>query len=372
MKRLYILIISIITIVGFEVLASDMREISDIYIESQGNNKYEAKVKAHELGMRRVLFIIADKMGIPSTEIRKVPYLRLKEVLNISFVSNEKETETSYSAVVNYKYDLYSMNKLLLDYGSDEVDNKFYEYLVLPIFKQKNVINIWDETRQWNKKWVLSRALLEQNKLIYPEQTKELMRILSNDKVFKLSYRNFIEIFQPRLFKKIILVVCEFFTDTNTGASVMKLDFITLGPNDKRVVPFEYRINSIEEIAHIMDRIIDKTVNDYGKLVGNRVVEELDKKESIVADKEESSSARTIMLNSYIYDDEGSDNIRRKLKNIKTIENITIKHDYDKKYKIIITTKSNDFELAEGFYLNGLSFKKYGNIYNLIDVIEGN
>ena len=195
MKKLYIIIISLIAIIAFEVCASDLHGISDMYIESQGNNKYEAKIKAHELGMRRGVLIIADKMGIPSSHISKIPYLRLKETFNVSLVANETQTETTYSALVNYQYDLYSITKLLLDYGGDIVDNRFYEYLVLPIFKQKNVVNIWDESKQWNKQWALSRELLEQNKLIYPKPTKELMKILTPDKVLNLSYRNFIEIF---------------------------------------------------------------------------------------------------------------------------------------------------------------------------------
>ena len=45
MKKLNIIIISLIAIIAFEVCASDLHEISDMYIESQGNNKYEAKIK---------------------------------------------------------------------------------------------------------------------------------------------------------------------------------------------------------------------------------------------------------------------------------------------------------------------------------------
>ena len=293
--------------------------------------------------------------------------------MHTSFVTSEKETETTYSAIVNYKYDLYSITKLLRDYGGDEVDSKFYEYIILPIFKQKNVMNIWDESKQWNKKWAISRELLEQNKLLYPKATKDLMKMLSQDKVFNLSYKDFIEIFQPILVKNIMLAVCEFFTDINTGKSIMRLELTIIGPDDKKMIPFEYQVNSLEEIAPIIDSIINKTIFDYGKLViNNRVKVPANKSDHINVNKEKANNLRTILLHSYIYDDESLANIKQKLRNIETIEDVTIKHDYDKKYKIIILTKNNDLELAENFYLNGLSFRKYGNIYNLIDIVEGN
>jgi len=384
MKKLYLYITLIVTLVGLETFASNelevlygknnMVEISDIYIEAHGNNKYEAKIKAHEFGMRRAVLIVADKLGIPSSSIKKIPYIRLKEALYVSWVNNEKETDEAYSAVVNYKYDLYSINKLLLDYGGVTVDNKFYEYLVLPIFKQKNTINIWDETIQWNNKWGKSRNFLEQNKILYPAKNSELIKVIRSDNIFDLSYTNFLEIFQPILIKKVMLLVCEYFTDIDTGKSFMKVDFVIIEQNHKKIIPFEYQINNIKEVPHIIDGIIKKTAGDYGKFVDNPA-KRVDKEESILGEniptKHLVDDTRTIMLNSYIYDDEEFNIIKTKLANIKEIESFTTKHDYDRKYKIIIVTRSDDFKLAESFYLNGLSFKKYGNIYNLIDIKEG-
>jgi len=384
MKKLYLYITLIVTLVGLETFASNelevlygknnMVEISDIYIEAHGNNKYEAKIKAHEFGMRRAVLIVADKLGIPSSSIKKIPYIRLKEALYVSWVNNEKETDEAYSAVVNYKYDLYSINKLLLDYGGVTVDNKFYEYLVLPIFKQKNTINIWDETIQWNNKWGKSRNFLEQNKILYPAKNSELIKVIRSDNIFDLSYTNFLEIFQPILIKKVMLLVCEYFTDIDTGKSFMKVDFVIIEQNHKKIIPFEYQINNIKEVPHIIDGIIKKTAGDYGKFVDNPA-KRVDKEESILGEniptKHLVDDTRTIMLNSYIYDDEEFNIIKTKLANIKEIESFTTKHDYDRKYKIIIVTRRDDFKLAESFYLNGLSFKKYGNIYNLIDIKEG-
>ena len=40
-------------------------EISEVYIEASGNNKHEAKIKAHERGMQRALYLLANKFNIP-------------------------------------------------------------------------------------------------------------------------------------------------------------------------------------------------------------------------------------------------------------------------------------------------------------------
>jgi hypothetical protein len=373
MKKFYIILIAIFIIKSLSSFAADSHEISDIYIKSGGNNKYEAKIKAHKLGMRRSVLMIADKMGIDPSVLSKIPYKDLKDVMNVSFVRNEKETDTTYNAIVNYKYDLYSVIKLLRDYGGEEVDNKFYEYLILPIFKQKNVINIWGESKQWNKKWATSRNLLEHSKLLYPKATKDLITKIPDNQVLSFSYKDFIQILHPILFKNVMLAVCEFFTDINTGRSIMRVELNIITPHDRKVVPFEYQINSNEEIDSIVNNIINKTIRDYGRLVTNSADKVMEyKDDNISLSTKQSSKVRTILLHSYIYDEESLARVKHKLSNIKTIKDVTIKHDHDAKYKITIVTQDNDFALAENFYLNGLSFKKYGNIYNLIDVVKGN
>jgi hypothetical protein len=53
-------------------------EISEIYIEASGNNKYEAKIRAHEQGMQRALYLLANKFKIPTDGLQKIPYHRIK------------------------------------------------------------------------------------------------------------------------------------------------------------------------------------------------------------------------------------------------------------------------------------------------------
>ena len=372
MKKIYFILIIIISMAA-PVYSLGMMEVPDIYIEAEGNNKLEAQIKANKHGMQKAVLMIADKMGFKTSDISEVPYLRLKEVFTISSIRKEISTENHYSATVNYSYDLYHINKLLRDYGDESVKNKFYEYLVFPIFKQRKVINIWNNNA-WNNKWNEARSDLEHNRLLYPKASNQLLQKVNPKNILALSYEDFLDIFQDKLIKKVMLVFCEYFTNMDTGKALVDVQFTILDHNNKKtVITKEYALNSLEEIPHIFDQVIINTIQQYGhqdKSYTKDTDITLDKIESAL-DENYDEDEKTIIMNITVADDNELEEIEKKLKNIKEIENFTLTNDYDKKYKISIRTKSNEFALAEGFYLNDLSYKKYGNVYLLINVQKG-
>lgn len=372
MKKIFILIL-VLVCSNFAALAQNRFELSDIYIDAQGNNKYEARIKAHEKGMYRALLILADKIGINHTDIEKISYSRMKEVFTISSIINEVEATESYSATVSYKYDLAALNKVLLAYGNHIVDEKFYEYLILPIFKQRKILNIWDENQSWNKLWAAERSVLEQNRLFYPKASRALSKILNEQNIFSYSYDDYLEAFQNVLFKKVMLLVCEYFTDINNGEAVMVVNSIIIGPDqDKKLLSNEYPIENQDEIPLIMEDVIAQIVRNNGKIRdGIDYVEKALEMENNTTLSGQDVNVRTIMLNVEVFDEDELESIRSKLQNVKEIESFVINHDYDNKYKVVVTTSRNEAEIAEGFYQNGLSFRIYGNLYNLIDVKEG-
>jgi hypothetical protein len=66
------LLIGIILVASASKSFAIQHEISEIFIEASGNNKYEAKIKAHEQGMQRALLLIADKLKIPTDGIPQI------------------------------------------------------------------------------------------------------------------------------------------------------------------------------------------------------------------------------------------------------------------------------------------------------------
>jgi hypothetical protein len=342
------------------------KEISEIFIEATGNNKYESKVKAHDFGMRRALLLIADQIGIKKENISKIPLSVLKKIFTPVMVSSEVSAVDHYNATVTYSYELSRIYSTLLKFGDPVVDDLFYEFLIFPIFKQKNFLNIWNEEKRWNNYWIQSRNLLEHHKIYYPEKTPYIASKITGINIFDLKYEDFIDIFPQLLFKKVMIVTAEFFTNRKTRASILQIKKIILSPESETVViEDEYPLVHFEDIADNINLLIDKIVNKFGAI---RHFDDNHDDEEVVADSPE---IHPIIMNFDAYDQEEIDVLREKLSKVDEIDSFKIQQDYNTKYKILIYTTRSEYELAEGFYINGLSYKIHGSLYNLIDIKKG-
>ena len=170
-------------------------EISEIYIEASGNNMHEAKIKAHEQGMQRALYLLANKFKIPTDGLRKIPYNKIRSAFTPKLVINEISLLEKYSATVTYAYEKGKLFNLLLEYGDAKINDLFYEVLVLPVFKQRRTLNIWDEDKRWNNFWNDSRQILDTHKIYYPEKTLFLSEKVTERNLFDLKYEDFVNIF---------------------------------------------------------------------------------------------------------------------------------------------------------------------------------
>jgi|GEM_PF-1712662 hypothetical protein len=342
-------------------------EISEIFIEASGNNKYEAKIKAHEQGMQRALLLIADQLKIPTDGISQISYNELKEAFIPTNLINEVSLLEKYNATVTYAYERGKIYNLLLEYGNTDVNDLFYEALVLPVFKQSNSLNIWDNDKKWNDFWIESRSILNTHKLYHPAKTLYLSNRINPENLNDLTYEDFIEIFNNKLFKKVIIVTAEFFTNRRTGASLMQIKKHILSPfGSKEVQEEEYDLNSWDDIPYTVDIVIDLLIDDYGMLRENE--SEIPGEDNI---NEEHEEYKPIIMNFDVFDKDELELVTSKLDKIMQIDHFVIEHDYNNRYKILIYTGVTEYELAEALYLNGLSYKIHGSLYNLIDVKKG-
>jgi hypothetical protein len=344
------------------------REISEIFIEASGNNKFEAKIKAHELGMRRSLLLIADQLGIKKEDIKDIPFSVLKKVFTPVMVSYEMSTVEKYNATVTYSYELGHVYSTLLEYGDQKINDLFYEYLVFPVFKQKKFLNIWDDNKNWNDYWISSRNLLDHHKIYYPQKTPYLVSKITGANIFDLKYEDFIDVFPSLLFKKVMIITGEFFTNRRTRESLLQIKKIILSHDtaEALVIEEEYPLRNLDDVPYTVDLAIDKVINNFGALRQNELADKDDEADIVKEEK-----APPIIMNFDVFDQEEMDLVTAKLKNVKEIDDFKIEHDYNTKYKILIYTTASEYELAEGLYLNGLSYKIHGNLYNLIDVKKG-
>jgi len=344
-------------------------EISEVYIEASGNNRFEAKIKAHEQGMQRALFLLANKLSIPTDNLNKIPYNKLKSIFAPKVILNEVSLLEKYNATITYSYDKGKLYSLLLEYGDSKIDDLFYESIVIPVFKQRAILNIWDKDKRWNDFWNDSRLVLDTHKIYYPKKTLFLSQKITQENLMSLKYKDFSDIFHNKLFKNVMIVTAEFFTKRNTGASILHVKKYIWTPfsTEAELIEEKHNLNTWDDIAYIIDLIIDKIIDDNGSLRLNAPKENIDEGYLFIDEDE----PKPIIMNFDVFDQEEMNLVVSKLEMVDQIDSFHLEHDYNTRYKILIYTSVSEYELAEGLYLNGLSYKIHGDLYNLIDIKKG-
>ncbi|RTK92731.1 MAG: hypothetical protein EKK61_02960 [Rickettsiales bacterium] len=350
---------------------AEAHEISEVYIESTGNNKYEAKIKAHEQGMLRSLFLLANKLELPTTEIKKIPYADLKEVFKIKKIENELSTIERYRANVTYAYDKAKLFKLLLKYGGADLEYKFNEFIILPVFKQQNILNIWESDKRWNDLWSEARDILNDHKIVYPKKNLFYAEKINEKNLFNLEHEDFINIFNNILFKNVMIITAEFFTNRANSQSIMQVKkyIFNLNQSQAQIITEEFEVNTWADIAHNVNRVIDQVISEYGELKKYNELTDIINEGDIIYKAQ--AVKKPIIMNFDVFNPSELELIKLKLKKIKQIDEFNIEHDYSTRYKVIIHTNVDEYELAECLYLNGLSYRIHGNLYNLIDIQKG-
>ena len=203
----------------------------------------------------------------------------------------------------------------------------------------------------------------------YPEKTLFLSEKIKEDNLFDLKYEDFVNIFHNKLFKNVMIVTAEFFTNRRTGESILHIKKYIWTPFsvEAQVVEEEYDLNSWDDIPYIVDLVIDKIIDDYGAIRLTEPEEDIDDGHLFIDEDEK----KPIIMNFDVFDQDELDLVISKLEKVEQIDNFAIEHDYNTRHKILIYTSVSEYELAEGLYLNGLSYKIHGSLYNLIDIKKG-
>lgn len=339
------------------------KNISDLFIEATGNNLYEARIKAHRAGMERAILLIANNMSVDKKHFKPIPYEVLQNIFLPVTINNELSTVSKYSATVSYKYNQAQLYKTMLEYGDETVDELFYEALVIPVFKLKKNLTIWDKDKRWNDFWISSRQNLDKYKLLLPKKTLFVSKKITQENIFDLKFDDFVQIFSNKYFKKVIIISAELFTNRKDASSIMLIRSHILSPfSDKvEIIEEEYPLQNSDDIEFTVNMFVDKTIDEYGKFSETKAAAQPEEIEQIDEPK-----AITMILEAFSKDE--LNNVEQKLLGVKEIDYFKIEHDYDTKYKIVMHVSVSEYELAQGLYLNGLSYKIYGNLYQLIDV----
>jgi hypothetical protein len=367
-RRLITYLVSLF--LGTHAVASPISglEIHNIFIEASGNNEMEAEIKADEMGMKRVLQILADRMNIKNPTFESAGYDDLKKVFKTIALRNEIRTPTNYSATVDYSYDQQGVNDLILRYTPIASDSVSYDYLVIPIFKRRHVITLWDNDEQWLENWDQIRSTLKTHKLLYPYELVKARTHITQENVFTLSYRDFATILPNYLFKRVLLVVAEYFTNSSNGQTYLNIRHIILGDSMKAPASKDYYIVDKKRTPDIFKQSIKDVIKTFSK-------KEVDipPQTTTDGDKFYDNDPRMMEFTMYteIFDAESLKRLSNRLGRIEQIKKFTITRDSEAQHKILIYSTSSIEDLTRGLYLNGLGYVKNEGTYHLIEMTKG-
>ncbi len=329
------------------------QKITKIHIESNGNNKYEAKFKAYRNGLRQAAQIIADNVGIKDFEAYLVPNKELKNSFTVISLDNESYNENFYSADIDLKFDIQVLNKLFIKYGPLEQSERFYEYIVIPVIKKKNNLVVSQPGIEIFDYWNKNREELDNYRLLYPKDLSWLKNINNYKDLSKINFNEIYNSSPAKAYKEILFVMIEQFnSSTQSRNPYLVVSYISVSPNNKREVStheIEMDSSSYKDgLKSCIYQIIHTTINAYGNIKTNIVENDL---ENQIKSNEEQKV--------YVFNFESYDNyqLQKIQKILEKFGKVDIVRNTDILYNIKITTDLSEEEITEELYENGFSYK---------------
>ena len=343
-------------------------QVCEIYVEATGNNKYEAKIIAMDNGLHRAFSILANKLGVYDDNLQKIPYEALKKLVSFSWIKNEQwipsDGQITYSAVVSYDFRLSVMNDLISKYASPATKERFFQAIVIPVGKMNERITIGDIQNKWIAVWEPFRKTLEQNRLYLPaynDQFKTLRKIEFD----KINFDDVLKVVRPALYKKVVLVVLEYFTDIVTTQSYIQVTQIAMDFQNKNTSVAKYNTPSKQsELIALEQSLIKNIITQYGLPLKGAAQDQVNA--IFIPDQKKDY----IMMDMGVYDNNELMRIEQKLSKIKLIKRFSIDGNLNEGYKVKLYTDADMEQLEEQFYLNNLSYYDRGTTRVLIERIE--
>ena len=364
--------------------------IRGIHVTATGNNPYECKIRANYDGMRQTLAIIADEIGVKNASFSTVPYLDLKAVFSVNGIISEASYDEKYTADVNYAYTYKGVNDLILKYGTDAVKKQFFDYVVIPVFKQKNVISFLDTKTEWLQTWIDSTEECTKHRLLPIDPTTNSSKISTNN-VFSLSYVDFLNDLKIKKFKNVLIATCEYFT-RDDGTMYFQVTTEELTPTSKNISEVKHDIANPDNAKDYFDAAIERIIAIYGdknqyNITNKNTTDATYASERIIA-TDGSKKAGSVLdallaqpkigkkltkveMRLDVFSKEDLEHIKLKLKQVKPIVKFQIDLDDESHYKIALYISGSMEDLAEGFYENDLSYRVYDNEYVMFELESG-
>ncbi len=368
-----------------------LEEIRGLHIAATGNNQYECAIKANIEGMRRALSLIADRIGVKNANFSQVPYLELKKAFATSNKISENIFEEKYTADVSYSYDDLTVNNLILKYGSPEVQDQFFEYIVIPVFKQKNIIAFLDAKTEWLATWIENKEECSKQKL-FPIDPTTMASNITTERIFSMSYEDFLHSLKIKRFKNILIASCEYFTNPD-GTMYFSVTTRELSPFAKNITETKYDIGNPKMAKKYFDIAIGRIIATFGqKSVGNMNIQNVTDVafesehstlnaqkgrkagsvlDALLTQPKRGKNLTKIQMRADIFSKEGLASFKEKLNKVTEVIKYKINIDDSHQYIVELYTDKSINELSEGFYINQLSYRLSNGEYVAFELETG-
>ena len=385
-----ILRVSVFYMMVFCTTISYAEILRGVHVVATGNNQYESKIRAHDDGMTQALSLVADQWGVKNAFFEHVPYEELKSVFSVDSVIEEASYDEKYMADVNYHYTNLGVHQLILKYAVQGVQQQFFDYVVIPVFKQRNVISFLDTKTEWLAAWIENVDECTKHKLLPIDPTKDSQNI-SASKIFKMSYMDFLNSLNTKRFRNVLIATCEYFT-RDDGSMYFKVTAETLNADGKNITETKYDIADPSHAKDYFDIAIDRIINTYGDkgktdmhykagsdiLYGSEKIMAIDAEkkagsvlDALLSQPKTGPKLTKIEMRLDVFSFEELSHIKKILDDVKVIAKYQIALGDDKYYKIVLYISGSMEDLAEDFYNNNLSYKFYDGQYVMFELESG-
>ncbi|MEY3197124.1 MAG: hypothetical protein RLZZ59_492, partial [Pseudomonadota bacterium] len=286
-------------------------------------------------------------------------------------IITEESYEGLYSAEVSYRYSNFGVNQLLMRYGDANVQKQFINYVVIPVFKQKNVLYLVDQDTEWSNVWLDNTRQAKRRGLL-PIDPSMKSKDIKVGNLMEYSYSDFLDRLDIKNFKNVLIVVCEYFTKDN-GDSFFKLTTNEVTPNAKKSSEKIYNIpnpnNAVKYFNDAVHSVIQRFAsgsssdNDAISFSSQKVMGVHGDIDAILDEPENEVDLTKITMQLQVFDNKDIAVIKSKLDKISDVAKYQINLDDNNKYRIELYIKNSLESLAMAYYLNGLSFSEYNGEY---------
>jgi hypothetical protein len=368
---MYSVLISL-TIIATVSSASAFK-ISEVYIEAQGNNQYEAKIRAQKHGAVRAFLLYANRMGLPNDNFQEIKYRDIAGSGCITKViyNNEKTTKTSYTAIAEYHFNRQISTEVFYKWSKPEYRNRFYDCLVVPVMKVGKNNHLWDNSIKWLKSWEDNKELLSENRVLLLDESNPYTDKVTPQNVNNLTYSDFETLFPNFLIRNYYIIFAELFTNLDSGQSYLQVEYRNIGIKNAQSIIKKYNLPNANQLNLTLNEIINNFASEYGTRLENTDKNTI---ENIIAKERKrilQGKLKSIIINVETIDVAHWDRIRAKLDKVDQIEKIVIRSRHEHDYVLEIKYKENLEVLTQGLLEVGLTYNIAQNKYYLTESNDG-